>query len=54
MSEDKTTYKADPEAAAVLSEAVLDIKTKGYGEVTAIIRGGKITRIVKTEETKLD
>ncbi len=34
-------------------EAIQFIKAKGYGQVTAIIRDGKITRIVKTEETKL-
>ena len=55
MSEKKAPYITPKgEVDLALFIAITDIKQKGYGEVTAKIRDGRITRIIITEESKLD
>ena len=55
MSERKVPYITPTgETDLALSIAITDIKQKGYGEVTAKIRDGRITRVIITEESKLD
>ena len=55
MSEKKAPYSTPTgETDLAVSIAINDIKQKGYGEVTAKIRDGRITRVIITEESKLD
>lgn len=50
----KPQYTPKGEIDPALSIAITNIKQKGYGEVTARIRDGRITRLIITEEEKLD
>lgn len=53
MTEEQGEYSISPASTEEL-DILLHVRAVDWGEVVIKKKGGKITRIIKTEETKLD